>query len=274
MGKLFLMAWCLGWGPLGLAKGDPSILPLDMPAMAPLPVAQPQDLQQDLERLQKKHQKENPLPLPPPSRQKEALAAETVKQRPYRAVLQAGLVIPTVWTKLPRNRYTTELTSHIWGAMRVTGADAQGWHLWVGARVAPFSGTGMVENTPGRYGVLYWGPVFALGKINPVEEAATQDRSHIRIEGTVQRQAVSRSGWMWLGGVAVQSSIGDVEPASETIEKELQTKGGNLEATAIWLECMYARIYYGTIGVHPSVGVQYGKGLSFAWVSLAFGGWY
>jgi hypothetical protein len=274
MGKLFLIGSLLAMGPFCFAKGQTPILPLDMPALAPLPVSTPQTLQQDLDRLQQKHRQEKSPPVGVASHQAEKLAEESVKSRPYRGLLQIGLVLPQVWVQAPRSRYTTELTSQVWGAVRVTGADAQGWHLWLGARMAPFSGTAQVEETSGRYGIVYWGPVFALGKINPPSEVVPQDRGKIRIEGRPQQVNHIRTAWMWLGGVALQSSIGEVEPASETIEKELKTKSVDFDATAVWVECMYAHIYYGAIGVHPSIGVQYGKGLSFAWVSLAFGGWY
>ena len=272
MGKLFLIGLFLAKEACCLGGAGSSILPMDMPTAIPLPVSTPQELQQDLDELEQKHRRENPLSAEPPSHQEEMLAAESIKPRLYRGVLQIGLVLPQAWVKAPRSRYTTDLTSHIWGAVRVTGADAQDWHLWIGARVAPFSGSAQIKNTSGRYAAIYWGPAFALGKINPAVEVRTRSRDQIRMEETPQITAV-RTAWMWLAGVALQSPVGDVEPTSETIANELQTKSVNLNATAVWVECMYAHIYYGALGVHPSIGVQYGKGLSFAWVSLAFGGW-
>jgi hypothetical protein len=267
IGGVFLLWMCRS------IQADP-ILPIETPHDMQPPSATPAQMDQDVIRLHTIHGQENPPSPPSPSPVTEALAMEAQEPRLYRAMVQMGLVVPWVWTHPPRSYFTTDLTTHVTALFRLrTTRPNEAVQGWMGARMAPFSGSGSVDGLGGRYNLYYWGPAFAIGRVTDLI-SKERDREKIRIEETHDRYPI-RTVWFLSGGIGIPSVLAAMDPTTEKQTKELaSSKGPYVGGTAVWAEFMYGRIYYGTVGVQPTVGFQYNPGMSFAWVSLSVGGWY
>jgi len=187
---------------------------------------------------------------------------------------QMSLVYPQVLVSGPRKDYTTEITSHFSGMMRLDSAfKPDEWQTWLGFRMAPFSGTGQYSETVGRYGYLYVGPMVGLGKIySPILKKVTN-------AGTVNERNVPvgspvRVGWMFTAGLALQSRQGKQDPTDDFTNKDLDTvRGFKMDAPGISLELTWVKIHYGQLGMHWTAGIQTGEGKNFVWLGAAMGGW-
>lgn len=215
-------------------------------------------------------QKKSIEPPKPPSAklQQEALAKNSVEERPMRFMLQASLVYPTIMVNGERKDYTTEITSHLHLFFRTNIESQPGsTQFWWGARVAPFSGTGFYKGIPGRYNFTYFGPMLGIGSLSPINKEKNKSEKEL-IFGT-------RSAWSLMAGVAGQIRTGKTEREYEEIDNDLDsTKGGKLDGNGLWIEATYMSIRYGAISTNYILGAQLGEGKRFIYLSVGFGGWY
>lgn len=250
---------------------DPSrILP-------PTPTRQESD--RDIERLKKLHEKRRENeghPTGPMSPLNVQFKEEATKKRLQVLYIQSTLVLPYVKTSGPREKYTAEPNVHLsfaWKGQK----DIYTRHRYFGFRFASFSGSGIYDGTPGRYGFLYFGPSIGIGKVGKVTEVVEQESKKAVSIQTVKERSITywETGWSLFTGVALQSRIGQIDPTSEEPGDDLNTTNiPALDGLGIWAEASYFFLFLGAVGVHLNLGAQQGKGKIFTWLGVGVSGWY
>lgn len=192
----------------------------------------------------------------------------------YKLMFQVSLIYPSLTTSGPRKDYTTELTSHFSGYFRVTPKyEPNEFQNWIGFRLSPFSGTGQYENTVGRYGYLYFGPMFGIGKISRPDglydsKAGTSEK-RFNPKGLPVRDA-----WFFMAGIAALTRQGKTDPTDDFTSKDLDTtKAIKYDKPGLWIEMTWAKIHYGSLGLHYNAGALFGEGKTFFWIGISMGGW-
>lgn len=224
---------------------------------------------------QLREQREKKLQPPEPSRseQKEkALIAEEQKERPMHMFMEVSLVRPGIKVSGKRDHYSLDLTNHFQFFMRGNKNEpANKAQFWWGIRLAPFSGSGVYEKIPGRFGFLYFGPMVGLGKFDTLRDTLGDSP---RDGDAEKNQLHVRHGWLVTSGIAAQSRIGDASRDEKKLSEDLNSKKFGLDGTGLWMEFRYISIHYGALGFNAFAGGQAGKEKYFYWGGLGVAGWY
>ena len=231
---------------------------------------------EDLDRKRQQRQnreKQFEKPVPTRSEKKnEQLVAESLKDRPMQLFFESSFLRPGIKTKGPRERYTLDSTNHfqlfVRGSKELPTGKAQ---LWWGFRLAPFAGSGVYKNIPGRFGFLYFGPMIGLGKIDTLRDTLGETS---RGRENEQTDFSVRHGWLVTTGIAAQSRIGDASRDENTLEEDLNSKKIGIDSPGLWLEMRYLSVHYGAIGLNLFAGAQAGKEKQLSWVGIGVAGWY
>ena len=198
------------------------------------------------------------------SRQEEAYAP-----RDRWMMMELSLIAPTMRVQGQREKYTSELTTHFQVFFRKGGKESDNKKgLWYGARLAPFSGTGIYQDVPGNYGFIYFGPILGYGLLEglPERKKILQETKSSEISLPVLK------GWIFSGGLAIQSRMGTTDPADE-VDDEFDTKPIAFDSPGLWFEYRLLRVYYGALGMNYVFGLQQGKEKTFVWLGLGMAGW-
>ena len=200
------------------------------------------------------------------------------KKGPYEFMLQTSLVLPAILARGPRSNYTSELTAHISAQFRLdTSEDPFSQQYWWGVRIAPFAGTGVYEETAGRYNFFYFGPTFGIGSLSRTGAKEQKNLKEKKTKSSIRskKTELKTTAWFFTGGIAAQTRIVKVDPTDDIADKEMNTiKSAKLDGPGLWAEFTYANIYFGSLGVHYSAGIQLGEQKAFLWVGIGAGGWY
>lgn len=241
------------------------------PRPAEVPGQSETGLDDDLQSLREKRRQREKKNLPPPPSWQERLAkklqAETDQPLDRTFMLEISGIMGQALTHAPTRDYTSNLTSHFhlyWRPFQTSPVTHGG--IWTGLRVAPFSGTGFYDDTPGRYGLTYVGPIVAWGVLRP-----KQDES----KGASHGGESSRRGWMISFGIAGLSRLGESEesrPASAANDLT-SSQGMILDGSGLWMEIRYLTSMFGGLGLNYVVGGQSGRYRQFLYAGLGFAGW-
>lgn len=242
-----------------------------------------------------REEKLNPPPPDPSEKRDQKLMEETFKPRNLKYFMDMMVVYPHVLTKGNRKNYQLEPTVHTKFFLRHSlDIPIDKWQLWYGARFAAFSGSGIYNGVPGRFGFFYFGPMLAFGKIESMEtlrvksisdqpkaaNSEDQRKAGSRLvedeeeEKTSDDGFPSRDGWFVAGGVAAQNRVGYPANSEKTVDDDLNTKSIAFDSPGVWIEANYVRIYFGALSFNVSLGAQAGKGKTFLWLGLGGAGWY
>ncbi|MBM4251955.1 MAG: hypothetical protein FJ146_08280 [Deltaproteobacteria bacterium] len=263
-----------------------SIDRLDSPPPAAAPrIDHDKLLEGDYKRMQrrrKSHEKEEAVATPTyGDKLSKALDDETQKPHARNFFLEVAVVGSAVATLESRQGYTSEPTMHFGGAYRLTqksDSPAQASarpektpDLWLGLRVAPFNGSGFYRGHPGSYGLTYFGPMIAVGKIDPPASEGSSEA------GTASAQATKRgrpilSGWLVSGGVAAVSKQGRSDVAGDA-KSDFRVKGVAFDAPGVWVEFRQMAVLFGALGCNLVAGLQTGQDKVFFYGGVGFAGW-
>ena len=217
----------------------------------------------ELKRRRLKREKDANQPESPEKARNRKLSEESRKPRPYEFFLQLSLVSTKVNVTAPRKDYQSDLTSHIQALFRITEGKPNELHWWWGFRIAPFAGSGIYEETPGRFGFIYSGPSFGLGSINVSEQDTEKNPYRLK------------TGWLWTWGIAAQTRRAELDPSGEPPEKDINTSDGiEFDAPGVWTEFSIMTIHFGALAWNFVGGAQLGEGKTFMWFGVGAAGFY
>lgn len=206
-------------------------------------------------------------------RNREELQKLSKNPGPLHLHLDLSFILPTVVTSGSyRQDYQTEPTAHFHIYFRPGDGDPIGnLAFWTGFRMAAFGGTGTYHGTAGRYGFLYYGPMFGIGKINPVPRASGSTKA---VESDPDKTAYEdRTSWFLMSGVAMQARRGAYDQVKDYPEEDLSTKELAFDAPGIWVEFTYVDLAWNTIGTNYSFGLQTGVGKVFIYLGYGVSLW-
>lgn len=281
LGKTSLVVVLLTWAIAGtkpMFAGD--ILPPGDPRPMRPPVTNrdydDESRSTDLERKRKQREErekafETP-PKTPATKRAEALSVESQKERPLRLFFETSYVKPGIRTKGHRRSYTLDSTSHFQLFLRGFPAEPSNQvQFWWGFRLAPFAGSGIYEEIPGRFGFLYFGPIVGLGKIDTLRDTLGEAS---RDQGGTKNETATRHGWLLTAGIAGQSRVGRASRDQDKAKEDLTSKPFGMDAPGLWCEARYLSVHYGAIGLNLFTGAQAGKEKNFYWAGIGLAGWY
>ncbi len=275
----FVFVLCLGIAPTGQAQVIEDV-PTKDPAQA-LPIVRPpqvprnQTLDEDVKRRKNLRQERESLLAEPPKTaaeaREEALVAESQIPRPMQLQIQASIVIPKVMTSGSRSAYELEpgvVLHGIWRHNQTRPTDD--WQLAYGLRVAMFNGSGVYQNTGGRFGFTYFGPMVGVGRLDrkPASLGATQDKRAVAQELRV------RSGLWVFGGISAVSRLVKLAPGDKSPGPEFTGQGLGFDAPSIWTEGIYHWTYYSAYSLSVLGGVHLAEGKNIVYLGFGLGGWH
>lgn len=246
-----------------LAQGGIEALETPRPA-APPRVESDDVLGDDLERLRAKREhheaEEAPKPLTASEKRDRALTKETYKKRPRRFLGEVSLLVGSAATSGDKSGYALDPTSHFNAFVR----QDESARLWYGLRIAPFAGSGYYKGKPGLYGLTFFGPMIAVGKIDPPPAG----------RGDGEEPAVS--GWLVSGGIAALAKSGRTETAENSDRGSDFTphRGAMIDGTGVWIEARYLRVVFGALGLDAVFGYQSGRQRQIVYAGLGAGAYY
>ncbi len=263
-----------------------SIDSLEAPTPAEPPKVDHEKVMEDdykrLQRRRRRHEKEEVKASPTyGDRLGKALDDEAAKPHPRDFFLEISLVGSAVATMASRQGYTSEPTMHFSSAWRLpqkadiatgtTPSPGKNNDLWFGLRVAPFNGSGFYRGHTGSYGLTYFGPMIAVGKIDPPtnggsSEAGTASAQMAKIERPVL------TGWLISGGVAAVSKQGRSDAPGDA-KSDFLVKGVGFDAPGVWIEFRQMSVLYGALGCNLLAGFQTGQDKAFFYGGIGFAGW-
>ncbi len=220
-----------------------------------------------------------PPPKDPTTKRNEKLLEETNKPRNLKMFIDCTLVYPRVLTKGNRKNYQVEPTAHTHFYLRMLpDKPINEWQLWYGGRLASFTGSGIYEGVPGRFGFLYAGPLIAIGSVDLFVKSDPNKpkRANVAVGEEADDDVTfpSRDGWFFASGIAAQNRIGVPANPEREVSDDLNTKSVAFDSPGLWFEATYVRIYFGAVSFNISIGAQAGRGKTFLWGGLGAAGWY
>ncbi len=262
---ILLALSCVVSGGRGIAQ----IESLDPPPAAKPPrLDENQENQDNLEKKRReRHRREDearPPSVPYAEQRQAGLLKDTLTPHERSMMLEVSLLGCGLYTRVPREGYTCNVTSHFNAFFRYQGRTRDGRvGLFYGGRLAPFSGTGFYNSQPGVYGLTYFGPMIGVGKIDPVPEDEGGARAS-RSDGELQ--IPSASGWVVTTGLAAVNRLGhSAEPGPLDEKNDFQSKNVYYDRPGLWVEARYLRILYGALGFDGVFGAQAGRGKVFVY---------
>lgn len=295
IGILTVDKLCLG------ISGDP--IQLDIEPLKIRPEATDRNrLDKSLQRMKKKREKREPKESRPGifKKQTEKLKQAANIHRPYKFMLSTSFNIPWLTTSGDRKNYTIDPSFHILSLHRIQQTlNPDKFQFFLGSRTAAFSGSGTFESISGRYSFLYLGPVFAWGKFtreNINDEKTGSDKSRHDMNKTKDsqkenskqtandpvQQKEQKLDWGIMDeffavclGISAQARFSrndakGIEPSDDLNA----TKSLVLDTPGLWLELRKSYIYYGSVGIDYTAGIQLGKGKTFVWMGIGVSGWH
>ncbi len=235
-----------------------------------------------MQRRRKRREKEDSVAGPSyGDRLSQALDDEAQRPHPRNFYLEITLVGSAVATVASRQGYTSEPTMHFSGAYRLTQKSAtpaeatsrpgKTKDLWLGLRVAPFNGSGFYRGQPGNYGLTYFGPMIAVGNIDPPSSESSSEAA----TASTQAAKLSRpilSGWLISGGVAAVSKQGRSDVAGDA-KSDFRVKGVAFDAPGVWVEFRQMAVLFGALGCNLVAGLQTGEDKVFIYGGIGLSGW-
>ncbi|MFK7871896.1 MAG: hypothetical protein AB8C84_01825 [Oligoflexales bacterium] len=191
----------------------------------------------------------------------EELKIEAEKIRDMEFMTQISLLYPFIFTTGKRENYNVDLTSHIMSLYKISNnSNPYQEHFWVGVRIAPFAGYGVQDSAPGRYGLYFFGPAIAWGKVGEL----------IRKKNDLP----TREGSLFSVGLSPAFTSGQKDGATEENPSDfLNQKAPTIDIPALWFEYSDLTVHYGGLGFHWVLGAQIGSEKTFAWFGIATSGW-
>lgn len=244
------------------------------PTMKAPPKTPAEEIDRDLYRKRQNRKKREPKKPPllesATEERDRSLQQEAAQPRSLRLAFQVNLVLPFISTSGNREHYTADLTSHFHVFYRNTAkAEPNKYQLYWGFRIAPFSGSGIHEGIPGRYGLTYFGPSVGIGNFFSLN--LRNNRSSIR---GGSHSFPKKKIWFAMAGIAVRNQLGSTEHAGIDESNDFKTKkGSQLEASGFWFELSHHTIHFGALGVSYSFGIQTAHEKNFAWISIGSSAW-
>lgn len=183
-------------------------------------------------------------------------------------------VYPRVFTSGPRKRYVAEPTPHaalVWWQ----ACEQRSRPLYV-FRFAPFVGSGIYDNTAGRFGLSYLGIGLGIGRLKTHHLNAQRQKQALEARQLTSRLSKTHlRGWTLSLGLALQVRHGRVDSSTDPPPEDLDTsKGVTVDGFGLWSEFSYLLKLFGTLGVHGSVGFQQGRGKVFTYAGLGANFWH
>ena len=198
--------------------------------------------------------------------------AEEQKERPMQLFFEVSMIRPGIKVSGKREHYTLDMTNHFQFFMRGNKSEPTNKaQFWWGFRLAPFAGSGVYKNIPGRFGFLYFGPMVGIGKFDTLRDTLGDSP---RDGETEKNEFHVRHGWLVTSGIAAQSRIGDASRDEKKIPEDLNSKKFGLDGTGLWVEFRYISVHYGALGFNLFTGGQAGKEKQIYWAGLGVAGWY
>lgn len=220
-----------------------------------------------------------PKPPTPSEKQEQALKEEAVKPRPFNFMAAVDFLYPQISTSGDRKEYTTDMTPHHYALFRLgeseNGSQSQaGANMWIGYRIAPFSGSGKAAGQVGRYGFTYFGPMIALGKFSPGAKSVGQTEEGSGEEEEHGASDLSRNGIMLGTGLSMLSKNGVTDPGVEEPFDDFASKPVEFDSPGLFVQVQYIHILYGAVGIDYVVGAQLGKEKTFTWAGIGVSGFH
>ena len=206
---------------------------------------------------------------------KDRLIAEAQKPRPYLFYCEWSLVAPHMLTTGPRKDYRADYIANHISWIWYGHGDPFATHFLYGLRMAAFSGSGIYNQVPGRFGFLYLGPAVGWGGIHrTLPEIAPDAKTAAEKAKAKDSVVLMQGGWTLLAGLSVQSRMGFTDATTPTPNEDLNTRSFAVDSAGGWIEASVFYLLYGAIGVHINAGAQQGAGKLFYWVGLGTSVWY
>ena len=272
----FILIITILYGNAVNANGQFKIAPPDpKPPKPPKGVSQ-ETADDDLANLRRNHREKD---REDPTKQKNRIKSldqklEDVSSEPgpMRFMSAASLVLPIVATSgNKRKNYNAELSGFFHCYIDPSEQeDFDKYKIWTGFRIAPISGTGIYENTSGRFGFTYFGPMVGIGKVSPAffktdkKEQAPEDKRPVNYD---------RDAFFIMGGVSALAKSGFVEKGRNRPD-DFNNTGISLDTPGAFVEFTYAQISYSKLSQNFLSGVQIGRGKIFIIVAYGLGFWY
>lgn len=148
--------------------------------------------------------------------------------------------------------------------------------IWVGFRMAPFSGSGSYQDQNGRMSFLYWGPSLSYGKINFAKsfKSNSADKKQKKKNTGNNSKLSIQDGWSLSLGFSLLSRYGTVSESFEQGEGDLSNNALAFDAPGLWTEASYATIFGKTISCDLTLGTQVGESKVFIYGAIGVGLWY
>ena len=200
-------------------------------------------------------------------KQKEAQRKiENRKPRPMKFYLQSSLAYTQIKTTGPRSKYDVEPTAIFHGIFRFSeGKNTKSQQFYYGFRLVSFNGSGVYDNSPGRFGFSYFGPMVGLGSFTNETDASPKEKSR-------SKDAV-RSGYWLFAGVSALSRFGSVMD-NDPVAEDFSNQGITYETPGAWTEIIYHWTISNSYAVSSTIGAHAGKEKLFYYLGFGVGGWH
>ncbi len=229
------------------------------------------EIQSRIDRRKEEDQKNIP---DPGKKRLEKLNEETLKPRPMNLVVSVAIMYPQLTVGGPRKRYVPDLTSHALMGYRLSQEKPpEVWQMWIGGRVAPFSGTGVHKAISGRFGLLYLGPAIGLGRIT---QGILSEGFNPAAEGGGESDYAFSTRFasiVWCGIAAVSRSSHTIDPAEEAPPGDLDQARFAFDTPGAWVELHLTQVFFGALGWNFHLGSQWGEQKLFNYIGVGFSGW-
>lgn len=196
-----------------------------------------------------------------------------LKLASYDFGISINLAITKAFVDSPRSDFSSDVTTHFSSYWRLTTSEDKGF--WLGFRMAPFSGTGLIHGIPGRFTYTYIGPIFGIGRMGlhePVEDDPKKALTYEKRKELLTPN--SQFGWFLLGGFSVVARKTSLDPSNKVPARDFGSpKGVATDGSGLWLEYLYVNMITPGLSVNYSIGLQTGVGKKFLWLGIALGGW-
>ena len=148
--------------------------------------------------------------------------------------------------------------------------------LWVGFRIAPFSGSGTYSNQNGKMSFLYWGPSFSISTINVPNKYQSDSKDSSKAKAKTRRkgQLSVQDFWRWSFGISALSRYSTISEDGTEGQGELASSALEFDLPGLWTEFKYGRIFARSISIDASLGTQTGESKVFAYAAVGMGLWY
>lgn len=234
-----------------------------------------QVLEDDLQRLKKRRldreHKQNP-PTPRSVIKKLRLIEEAKKKPEQELHLQVNFVAPFISAKGDRESYLLDYSSSaeiFWRSDKTQKVSET--QVWYGFRLAAFSGSGIYQNVPARFGFTYVGPMVGWGKINLSVANDEEKKKAGDWRGTLNYP--SRFGYFFMLGVVGQSRSVKTYATEKEVSGEFESKGFSYDAPGLFVETTLFSLFYEAYSYNFIFGAQLGSGKVFSWVGMGMGTW-